>query len=217
MGQAKQRGTYEQRVQEALNNNSIRQQCQQEYNLSPRFFNKMIAHTGNDVIRCDYEPYPFAKQLRCFDNAEQYANLIGGKVVYGWIMMPSHPQTDADYTRIGIAEMQQHAVVEDKLGRIICVTPYDANGEEQIDKIGGDMEYNVDLNRYFWRDDKCNLPNRYDNLMYVPNTGAGRRYQREYPDIQHIELGELGNLIPENYPSYYRAKYATESLVLEPA
>jgi hypothetical protein len=208
MGQAKQRGSYQERVAQAQNNNLIRQQCQQEHNLSNRFFNKMMAHTGNDVTLCDYQEQPYARQLRCFDNAEQYAKMYGGRVVYGWMLMPFHPDTDADYKRIGIAEMQQHAVVK-KDNKIICVTPYDSTGNEQIGKFGGDCQFN----RYFWQDDKCILPNRYDNLMFIPNTGSGRGYQKEYPDIQHIELGELGNLIPENYPEYYRTKQATEQIV----
>jgi hypothetical protein len=202
MGQAKQRGTYEERLAQATNNNPVRLECQELYNLSDRFFNKMLERTGNDVVICKYEQHPFAQQLKCFANAERYAKQFGGKIVYGWLMLPPDSNQFRNvYKQIGVGEMHQHSVV--KIGNTyIDCTPYSM--KPQKGAFGGDLKFK----RYFWEDNACALPAKFDNLMWVPNTGAGRRYQKQCYDLQHLDLGELGNLIPENYNDsrYYGSK-----------
>ena len=180
---------------------------QQEYNVEPAFFDKMKAYTGNDMTMPAYEEQIYGRQYMCYQNAQQYAEQEGGKVVHGWMLMPNNCSESKAYKHCGIVELHHHALVE-RDNQYICVTPYGSKdlGAKAIGLFGGDL----DFDRYFWRDDRFTQHTKPDNIMYLPNTKVASDYQKRCHDLKHIKLGVLGHLDPNQYGKYSRPTKLSE-------
>lgn len=176
---------------------------QQEYNVELAFFDKMKAYTGNDMTMPAYEEQIYGRQYMCYQNAQQYAEQEGGKVVYGWMLMPNNSSEYKAYKHCGIVELHHHAVVE-RDNQYICVTPYGSKdlGVKAIGLFGGDLKFQ----RYFWRDDRFTPATKPDNILYLPNTKVASDYKKKWYDIKHLKLGEIGHLDSNQYPKHLRSK-----------
>lgn len=179
---------------------------QEEYNVEPAFFDKMKAYTGNDMTLPAFEEQIYSQQFMCYDNAQRYAEQEGGKVVYGWMLMPNISSECKAYKHCGIVELHHHALVE-RDNMYICVTPYGSDpSTSSIGVFGGDL----DFQRHFWRDDRFTQETRPDNIIYLPNTKVASDYQKRSHDLKHIKLGVLGHLDPNQYPEYSRPTKLSE-------
>ena len=190
MGQAKNRGSYEDRVKQATT--GTQGKIIQTYNVNANFFHQMHSRFNTDPVELTYEQTDQSGYFQCFPNSVRYRAKHGGELVCGWCIMPTYDnEMGIQYTDIGIVELHQHVAVK-KGDKIICTTPYTDN----------DSRDPIDFTRYFWQAPEVQH-HRQDNLLWIPDTAKGRQYVATYEDIKHIQPGVLDHLDSSAYDGYH--------------